>query len=154
MSALQSTYENEISQIVTDTFQTMLATDTAPTAAAPYGENVVTALVSFGGSWKGALALECGDRQAVLFAQRFLQMDDITEVNGDVCDSMGELANIVAGNLKSVLPSGLGLGTPSVVQGHEYRIRFCGGKIVTHCFFSTDVGVFSVYLVETSNENS
>jgi len=41
----------------------------------------------------------------------------------DVRDALGELANMLAGNLKSVLPSGVVLSMPSVIEGSDYSLR-------------------------------
>jgi chemotaxis protein CheX len=147
------TYEAEINQIVVETFQTMLATDVAGMTEAWCSDRAVTALVAFTGTWQGVLTFECGSQAAICFAQRFLQDETIDSVNDDVCDSLGEIANIVAGNLKSVLAPGLSLGTPSVVEGKDYHVRFCGGYVVNKSSFATEVGPFTVRLVENAKVN-
>jgi chemotaxis protein CheX len=70
------------------------------------------------------------------------------EVNDDVRDTMGELANMLGGNLKSLLPRGVVLSMPSVVAG-DYSLRVCGGKaIVEHVAYRWPAGVFCITLVE------
>ena len=47
------------------------------------------------------------------------------EINGDVVDAVGELANIIAGRAKSQLEHlELSLSLPSVITGKSHSIRF------------------------------
>jgi chemotaxis protein CheX len=69
-------------------------------------------------------------------------------INDDVRDTMGELANTLAGNLKSVLPHGIGLSMPSVVEGTDYSLRICGGNLIDRMPFSSETGVIWVTLIE------
>ena len=62
---------------------------------------------------------------------------------------MGGLANVLGGNLKSVLPRGVVLSMPSVVEGGDYTLHAGGGNACVErvgCR-STD-GVFRITLVE------
>src|SRR5690349_13814435 len=140
---VEQAYAAEIDTIVGETFETMLATNVVQNGETCDTESAITALVTFAGDWRGVLTFECAAQPAIGFAQRFLQDESISEMNGDVCDSLGELANIVAGNLKSVLAPGLSLGTPSIVEGKDYHVRFCGGRVVTRRNFSTELGPFT-----------
>ena len=56
-------------------------------------------------------------------------------IDDDVRDVMGELANMVAGNLKSLLPRGVDLSMPSVVEGSDYALRVCGVNAVERTDF-------------------
>jgi chemotaxis protein CheX len=151
MRLTEQAYEAEINQIVSETFETMLATDVLTGALPQLEDRVLTAMVSFAGDWTGVLTFECGSAPAIAFARRFLQDDSITELTSDVCDSLGELANIVAGNLKSVLAPGLSLGTPSLVEGNDYHVHFPGAREITRCTFASDAGHFAVRLIENSS---
>jgi chemotaxis protein CheX len=149
---LQHSYEAEINQTVGDLFRTMLNTDVTPTSdSVPPGQDMVTAMMAFAGAWKGNLVLACHRTQALRFAQRFLQCDDLDESSDDVSSSLAELSNIIAGNLKAVMPSGVNIGTPSVIEGQNYAVRICGGKVINHTVFTTDAGPFSVRLIEDAS---
>jgi chemotaxis protein CheX len=69
-------------------------------------------------------------------------------VDDDVRDVMGELANMVAGNLKCLLPRGTGLSLPSVVEGSDYTLRVCGVHAVERMVFSSATGLFRITLIE------
>jgi CheY-specific phosphatase CheX len=147
---LTQSYEAETRQIVEDVFSSMLRMDVecvnepGPPAATP----IMTATVHFVGSWKGALRIECTPEQTFEYARRLLGIDVPVEVNEDVADSFGELANMIGGNLKAVLPPKVQLSMPSVVRGVDYSVRIC--KTVTACrlAFDSELGVFWVALVE------
>ncbi|MGB9199518.1 MAG: chemotaxis protein CheX [Terriglobales bacterium] len=145
----EATYQADVDQIVATLFLTMLATEASPAQEdPPRGQDVITSVMPFAGTWKGDLVLECHWPQARCFAQRFLQTDEIDEFSEDIPSTIAELANIIAGNLKSVLPPGVSIGTPSIIQGKDYTVRVCGGKTICHRAFATDAGGFLLRLIE------
>ncbi len=150
MQELAGIYRDGIGSIVAELFSTMLATEVAPlfSREAHSTNSQLTALVAFDGSWRGVLEFECGATEAIHFARRFLQMDELQECNEDVRDTLGELTNIVAGNLKAVMPGQITLCTPSVVEGRDYSVRICGGSMIGESWFKTEVGTFAVRLIE------
>ncbi len=108
----------------------------------------LTSAVHLAGDWNGALLLECGRSQACRFAGRFLSVDFPT-VTDDVRDVLGELANMIGGNLKSILGSGIRLSMPSVVDGPNYSLRVCGAEIRESLAFQCAEGLFWVTVLAT-----
>jgi CheY-specific phosphatase CheX len=148
MQAIAPNYESEIHQAVQELFSTMLNTEVTPAEQCEKtGLDMITAIIAFAGPWKGDLVLECGRPQALAFAQRFLQSDELDSFSEDIISPVAELANIIAGNLKVVLPQGVTISTPSVVQGDRYDIRIYGSTLVNRCVFVTDAGPFEVRLI-------
>ena len=39
------------------------------------------------------------------------------------------------------------------VDGKDYHVRFPGGRVVTRCNFASDVGPFTIRLIETSSHS-
>jgi chemotaxis protein CheX len=141
-----------INQIVEHVFQTMMGLDVRVVDAPfpPAGE-LITAAISLAGTWKGAVLVECGLNEAYLFTSRMIGVDPPTSLNDDVRDALGELANMVGGNLKSVLPGGVGLSLPTVVWGQDYTMQFCrAGKSRRWVFQASEV-TFAVELIEVSD---
>jgi chemotaxis protein CheX len=130
----------------------MLSTDVAPAEVKPHGGATLTALVAFGGKWHGAFALECDQPSALKFARRFLQCDDLEDPN-EVRDAIGELANVIAGNVKQILPPGTTLATPSMIEGTNYTIRVCGERTVGTAGFVSDDTSLIVRLIEDSTSS-
>lgn len=60
---------------------------------------------------------------------------------------MGELANMIGGNLKSVLPPGVALSVPSVALGNELAVRICRGGESNSTCYACDAGNIEATLV-------
>lgn len=75
----------------------------------------VRASVSVRGEWDGVITLEVSRAAAHDLTRRMLQVDDVTDE--DVSDAVGELVNVLGGNVKSLLVEGSVLGLPEVTDG-------------------------------------
>ena len=72
----------------------------------------------------GTVVLTMAESVALKAASTLL-MTEVTEVDEDVMDAVGELANMVAGSTKARLSQyQLSMGLPSVFQGSNCRIHF------------------------------
>ena len=117
-----------------------------PSHSAP-AHPFITSAVHFVGSWKGALRIECTVEQTFEITRR-LNIEMPQQVNEDVCDAYGELANMIGGNLKAVLPHPVHLSMPSIVKGDDYSLHICSTIIVSRQAFLCELGTFWVTLVE------
>jgi chemotaxis protein CheX len=75
----------------------------------------VMSAVSITGSWHGHVTFACTEKAARNAAAAFLELGPAEVSDADIADVLGELANIVGGNIKSMLPSGCVLSLPHVV---------------------------------------
>jgi len=75
----------------------------------------VHSTVSITGSWHGHLVYACSVQAATKAAAAFLAMEPDEVSQEDISDVLGELANIVGGNVKAMLPTGCFLSLPTVV---------------------------------------
>ena len=66
----------------------------------------------------------------------------------DARDGLAEIANLVAGNLKPILPAGVGPSIPSVVAGRDYSLSLRGGNLVEDLDFRDSIGPFRIRLIE------
>ena len=141
---------SELAQIVESVFETMLSLEARESGAPwfPSGDRL-TAAVHLTGDWNGAVLLECGREQACRLAGRFLSMDPPGAVDDVVRDVLGELANMIGGNLKCVLTSGIRLSMPSIVDGGDYSLRICGAELRERLAFSCDEGPFWITILAT-----
>ena len=98
-------YRANVAPVVDMVFRTMLGLKVEPYPM-PWTRppDMVTAAVYFVGAWRGAVLLECTRQQARTFAQLLMSIEAPKTVDENVKDALGELANMLAGNLKSVLP--------------------------------------------------
>lgn len=90
-----------------------------PPTARTHDAEVVHASVSVQGAWSGQVVIEVAPTAALRAARAMLALDDPTDA--DVTDAVGELVNMVGGNVKSVMPAPSTLGLPMVVQGRVTR---------------------------------
>lgn len=139
---------SEMAQIVEAVAQTMLKLEleTSDSAWFPDADRL-TAVVHLTGIWNGAVLLECSRELACCFAARFLSTAMPHDVDEVVLDVLGELANMIGGNLKCVLMHGIGLSMPSVVNGSDYSLRVCGAEIQNRLAFQCDEGEFWVTIL-------
>jgi len=140
------TCRDEMIRIVGNLFRTMLATEVGTAdKTVVFTHDGITATVSFRGSWTGALSLQCSIRQAERFAE--LIMGNGNGALDEECrDVMAELANIIAGNLKVVLPSGAQSSPPLVFIGSSLRPGGVPSSVLVETAFELDDSVFLLVL--------
>lgn len=80
--------------------------------------------VSITGSWTGHVVYASSDAAARRAAAAFLAMEADEVSPEDLSDVLGELANIVGGNVKAMLPPGCFLSLPQVVLAPESTTRY------------------------------
>ena len=83
--------------------------------AAPLPAAQVTAEVALAGDWTGRVRLGCDLATARSLARAMLDLDPDQDVSSeDVEDAVGEVVNVVGGNVKGTLPGSTALGLPQV----------------------------------------
>jgi chemotaxis protein CheX len=141
---------SEVAQIVESVFENMLGLQTAESEAPWFpSADRMTAAVHMTGDWSGVVLLECDRRQACRFSGRFLSMEPSDTVDDVVRDVLGELANMIGGNMKCVLTRGIRLSMPSVVDGGDYSLRICKAEIRQRLAFQCAEGLFWVTILAT-----
>ncbi|MGD0776707.1 MAG: chemotaxis protein CheX [Candidatus Solibacter sp.] len=144
------TYREDLGRIAHDIFETMLGVEVEAAGQEwQPARDRLTGAVYLAGAWRGAVLLECDRAQACDFTRRLMAVPRPEKVDDDVRDTIGELANMIGGNLKSVLPRGVVLSMPSVVEGGDYCLRFCAGNaLLERMAYRSPAGVFWITLVE------
>lgn len=121
-------FTEKIIDATREIFETMIMVDVTPGEALT--EHVskfkfsLSAMVGFAGFKQGNLAIHAPDKVAMGLTSDFLGVE-VDEINEDVQDAMGELANMLAGTLKPFIANDGGkveLSLPSVVHGEEYTL--------------------------------
>lgn len=88
----------------------------------------VVALLGLAGEWVGNGRICCTPDFGCKMASQLL-MQDFSGVNEEVLDAIGEVANMIIGNVKNALEDRLGtlsLSTPTVIYGHNFEARSVG----------------------------
>ena len=120
-----------------------------PTPESNLHSDSITGLVGLAGVHKGVLAIHMPDKVALAVTSSFLGMD-VEEINADVEDAIGELANMLGGNVKTILSENgrdINLSLPSTIAGHEYTFQLASQTAErTVIAFEADAGSFQVEL--------
>ena len=84
----------------------------------------ISGVIGLTGNAVGTVVINMSEEVAMRAASTML-MDDIREVNDDVLDAVGELANMIAGQAKAELEEfDLSVSLPNVVTGKDHVVRF------------------------------
>ena len=87
--------------------------------------------VSITGSWTGHVVYASSTAAARRAAAAFLAVEPDEVSQDDLSDVLGELANIVGGNVKAMLPAGATLSLPQVVLAPESATRYPNAERIT-----------------------
>ncbi len=108
----------------------------------------ISSMIGLAGQLKGLLSVHCPRRVALAVSGAMLGMD-LEEINDDVKDALGEIANMVAGGLKaSLLEAGrnVELAIPTTVVGNSIRTSGLSGASTLIVVFRVPDGGFAVEL--------
>lgn len=146
---------NGTAQIIPNVFQTMLEVEAQPLAeSVPFAaEHPVVASIHLSGAWHGAVLLQFEKETAFQMAERMMGISKPSFVDDDVRDTLGELLNMTAGNLKALAPGPTSSSMPSVVEGTKLSYRLLGDNRSRERCFETELGRFQVTLVETQADD-
>ena len=85
----------------------------------------ISGVIGLAGTHKGVLAIHIPSKVAMAITGSFLGMD-VDEMNADVEDAVGELANMLGGNVKAILSEkgrDIDLSLPSTIIGKHYDFQ-------------------------------
>lgn len=141
-------YLNELEQVVQMVFGTMANTEALLTEAElPAAEEQLSGEVTIAGSWRGAVSLQLPRDVARPVAAEFLgvPLESVSDV--DLIEVVGELTNMIGGNLKSLLPQPCTLSIPRVASANPQAVPTEGGEGAP-LVFATPFGPFQVAVSE------
>lgn len=108
----------------------------------------LVSLIGLAGDLKGILAIQCPGAVAKGITAAMLGME-VSELDSDVKDAIGEIANMVAGGLKEgLLPAGkkIELAIPTTVIGTKVRTSGLSGASRLLIPFTCPLGRFGIEL--------
>jgi chemotaxis protein CheX len=127
MSVEVEVNENDLAEMVEQVWMSYLDPEGISPLIPTYDENQpseVHSSVSITGSWTGHVVYASSTAAARRAAAAFLAMDVEEVSQEDLSDVLGELANIVGGNVKAMLPPGALLSLPQVMLAPEATSRY------------------------------
>ena len=108
--------------------------------------------VSITGSWTGHIVYASSTVAAKKAAAAFLAVEPDEVSPDDLSDVLGELANIVGGNVKAMLPAGAMLSLPQVVLAPESATKYPNAARVTGLYGLWEGEPISVSMWQSRND--
>lgn len=146
-------FDDSVCHITQNVWESMLGQEIHPSSAAELlgeltGKRTLTGCVQLAGAWEGTVLLHCSLGLASRLAGVMFSSDPETLGQGEVEDAWGELANMVAGNVKALLPRPCQLSLPAVVQGLDYHVVVPGTRVFAQSFLECQGEPVLVTLLE------
>ena len=108
----------------------------------------ISGIIGLAGTHKGVLAIHLPKVVALAITSSFLGMD-VDEIGPDVEDAVGELANMLGGNIKTILSQkgrDIELSMPTTISGKQYDFQPTKDAEQVAIPFVTDAGNFVIEL--------
>jgi chemotaxis protein CheX len=157
MSVESAVSEADLAEMVEQVWTSYLD----PEGVSPFvatGESVqptdLHSTVSITGSWHGHLVYASSTEAAKKAAAAFLAMEPDEVGVEDISDVLGELANIVGGNVKAMLPAGCFLSLPTVVMAPDTASHYPAAERITGLYGVWDGEPVSITMWQSVKEEA
>lgn len=117
-----SSWKAMLESAAREVFQIMVGTTIKPAASPPEQQGEISAMVGMAGAICAVFRIRCSQDAASSIASKMLRRQGD---NSQICDAMGEICNMVAGNFKNKitgLADGCMLSVPTVVVGDDFNV--------------------------------
>jgi chemotaxis protein CheX len=141
--------EKEIQQYTQLVCTTLLGYEVIPSPGSYdiYSGDTVSGSVQITGKWHGAILLSIPSTLVNTLTETLFSLKPGEACIEDKKDAVGELINMIGGNIKALLPQPSVLSTPLLaLEGHQ--LYFPSTKMVTHCKFECTGNPFALSLFE------
>jgi chemotaxis protein CheX len=157
MSVEVEVNENDLAEMVEQVWESYLDPEGINPLIPTYDENQpseVHSSVSITGSWSGYVVYASSTTAARRAAAAFLAMEPEEVSQEDLTDVLGELANIVGGNVKAMLPPGALLSLPQVVLAPESTAHYPNAQRISGIYGVWDGEPVSVSMWQSRSEKN
>jgi len=145
-------FESDIEDIMTTIWSTLVDVPIEPGGeGGASDDSTVTGIVHIEGAWRGAVLVRCPLALAALVTTSMFQCDEEPTVD-EIRDALGELTNMVAGNVKALLPAPSAISLPTVAFGKQYEISVVGTRRVANVSFTSKSYPLVVSVVQRSGD--
>ena len=156
MSVEVEVNENDLAEMVEQVWESYLDPEGVSPLIPTYDENQpseVHSSVSITGSWTGHVVYASSTTAARRAAAAFLAMEPDEVSPDDLSDVLGEIANIVGGNVKAMLPPGALLSLPQVVLAPENATVYPNAERISGVYGMWEGEPVSVSMWASRSEN-
>ena len=145
--------EDEIRQSVEDLWLSVLGLAIEPRQDRSFPDEspgLLTGSVEISGAWQGAVTLDFGPTLARQAAAIMFGVEPRDTSYDQIQDALGELTNILGGQVKSLLPEPCRLSLPAVAARDDYAFRGLHDKILATLDFACQDAPFRVTIVQAN----
>jgi chemotaxis protein CheX len=123
--------ENDLTELTGGVWESFLGMPAEPTAPVAPGEgSYYTSWVHISGGWEGAVNLVLPEALARDAAAAMFGTTPDALTADELTDAVGELANIIGGNIKGMIDDPCTLSLPMVASGQRYSVAVPGTELV------------------------
>jgi len=147
-SSLTAEYVNPVLASTRNVFETMLGCTPKRTGLAlsesTSSRHELSATIGISGKVMGTIVVSLS-RTAALNVFKRIVGTEAEDFDADVCDTVGELTNMIAGSAKSQLERlDLSISLPNIVSGKDHAIHFPSNVQPICISYESELGPFSV----------
>ena len=156
MSVEVEVNESDLTEMVEQVWMSYLDPEGVNPLIPNYDENQpseVHSSVSISGSWHGHVVYASSTLAARRAAAAFLAMGEAEVSDDDVSDVLGELANIVGGNVKAMLPTGAFLSLPMVMLAPQSATKYPSAVRISGIYGTWEGEPVSVSMWHSRHDN-
>jgi chemotaxis protein CheX len=102
----------------------------------------IASFIQIMGAWEGTVILECKKELSRRLTALILSIPVEKISDKEILDALGELVNIIAGNLREFFPQPCHISLPTAVGGWDYTLRFPSSEKVSEVIFECGAGQF------------
>ncbi|MBL8987585.1 MAG: chemotaxis protein CheX [Gemmatimonadetes bacterium] len=146
-----SGFDRAIVEIIDNVWQSVFdghAVEEDPFRLAGLHARTFAGVVQISGAWDGAVAVQCGEDLVRRAAVAMFAIAPEAVSSAEMQDALGELANMVGGNFKALLPEPCFLSLPVTVEGDDFRLRLPNAAQVLQSAFRDGDDVFCVTVLQ------
>jgi len=144
---------HELTETVWDTVLDMPVVRSAHAPAPPEG-GVIASCIHISGKWEGMIVLNFSRPLGERIAGVMFDTEPGVLSPAEIQDAVGELANVIGGNLKALLPGPCKLSLPLVDEGEDSAFDVFGGEKITEVSYVCEGEPFQVRVFERATEQS
>lgn len=142
-----------LDQVVSDVCQAMLGLPLESAAAASAANNALMATICIHGDWESRVQITASEDLARFIGQTMFaaEPEDLSEE--EILDALGEIVNMIGGNLKGIVPGESNLSLPCVGSLESVSEQFDSACGIVESNFLCESEPLMVRLVELEPAN-
>ena len=120
-----------------------------PVKNTPVGSPFLTTCIQITGTWEGTMVLECSVDHGRQLAATMFGMEATAVSQTEMHDAVGEVINIIGGNIKSLLPAPSQLSLPSIAEGASYHVTIPSSTLLHEMDFDDAGNILRIRLFKS-----